>query len=717
MATLQELEIALVNADRAGDMDAARKLAAVIFRSRGDMASQIPGLTVPETIPQAPEPTLGEQAIGAGETALAVGTGLTGGTVGMIGGTLKGLAEQILSGKFGTPEAARMVEESAMKGAQALTYAPRTQAGQEQTQAVGAVMQAALPVMPMTAELSAITSGIGPAIQSGQRGVTAALTRARGEPVAPAAVAAAPAAIAEAPAAALTTEQLTRTAKSAAEGGLGSKGAVKTLAEQALPDPQKVAAAERLGISEYVQPDHVTTNEAYRQVVAAIKSNPQSKIAIAERENLTKVAQRASDLIEEIGGTNDLSALSSTVKGSMQDTHQTMLKQADTLYKKVREAIPLKSESEVPAVEAFIANRAEELGGAQNLAPIEKRIFSKLIAPKEKGVLPTYALVDDVRKDVGAAARQAGPFKDADTGLAKKLYSLITEDQKAAATKYGVGDLYDAASGIVKQRKAFEDDLAALFGKNLDRSFVGSGDVGLPGAMRAASAGDATRLARLISAVPKEMRESVVASGIGSVFRKAATRGEMDFTGYMKWYDGLKRNRQAYSAVMSNLPLQSRKQLEALYRVSSGISESLNRRTKTGALSTIKAEMMGTDSLMESLFALAKRSGAGMAAEAVTTPLGIPGAGISAGIASALTKGKPKTLAAVDELIASQEFANLAKSPNGTPQRTAAIRKAANSPVFNRFVQAIGNPVEIGDRELWIAKAMQGQSAQQANQK
>lgn len=170
MATLQQLERALINADKAGDTDAARKLAAVITRARQDVSLQIPDAQVPETVPAPVQSGIGEQLIGAGEAALAAGTGAIGGTVGMIGGTLKGLAEQILSGQFGTPQAARLVEQSAAKGAQALTYAPRTQAGQEQLQAVGQAMQQILPITPLTGELGMIAQGARaaqPAMQAG----------------------------------------------------------------------------------------------------------------------------------------------------------------------------------------------------------------------------------------------------------------------------------------------------------------------------------------------------------------------------------------------------------------------------------------------------------------------------------------------------------------------------------------------------------------------
>lgn len=109
--------------------------------------------------PATPEPTTADQIVGAGETALALGTGATSGALGMIGGTLKGLAEQLLSGQFGTQQAADAVEQAATEGAQALTYAPRTQAGQEQTQAAGEALAPLAAVAPMTAELGAIAQG------------------------------------------------------------------------------------------------------------------------------------------------------------------------------------------------------------------------------------------------------------------------------------------------------------------------------------------------------------------------------------------------------------------------------------------------------------------------------------------------------------------------------------------------------------------------------
>jgi hypothetical protein len=157
---LKELEAAQV-LKNAGDTRAAGDVDAIVreLALKGVKVDAIPAPAVAPAAsaavqpqPVVVRPTLGEQLIGAGETALTLLTGVTGGTVGTIAGTGTGLAQQILSGQFGTPEAVRAVERAAVEGAQALTYQPRTQAGQEQVQAVGQVLSNVLPpVLPIIA--------------------------------------------------------------------------------------------------------------------------------------------------------------------------------------------------------------------------------------------------------------------------------------------------------------------------------------------------------------------------------------------------------------------------------------------------------------------------------------------------------------------------------------------------------------------------------------
>jgi hypothetical protein len=130
--------------------------------------------------PTPQQPSISQQIVGAGETALALGTGAIGGTLGTLAGTLSGLSQQILSGEFGTPQAMRAVEQAAAKGAQALTYQPRTESGQEMVQATGQFLGEVLPpVLPVIAAPGALMQATRIAAPS--VGAATTMTKAAGQ--------------------------------------------------------------------------------------------------------------------------------------------------------------------------------------------------------------------------------------------------------------------------------------------------------------------------------------------------------------------------------------------------------------------------------------------------------------------------------------------------------------------------------------------------------
>lgn len=625
-----------------------------------------------------------------------------------------------------------------------------TQAAIEASQAATGGNFDAANVAVMGATGAALPAIVNAARAAGGQ-VKQLLGRARGEPapttqgaasaaeVAPEAAAAAQTTVAAAPEVGqMSAAQLAQTARKAADGGMGSGRASRILAEQVVPDAKVMEAAKRLGIDEYLQPDHVTTNQAYRELAQAVKSVPGSEARAAELTGLEQVAKRADDLIEEIGGTQDVSMLDATVKSRLMSTQRELEAQADELYGALRKGVPARAEAQASNVLGFIKQRSKDLGGEQNLSPMERAILAKLEpkakvphqhgAPKaqQQGLLdqfgnplaqpvtrakkqPTYALLDDVRRDLTAArVKREGVFKDADTGLIKKLEQELMKDQRAAIEPYGMLPTFDAARTAVAVRKGLEDDLAALFGKNLDQSLVGD----LSGAVKSLPAGDASKLVRLLKTIPEEMRRDVVASGLNTAFGKTARNGQLNFATYSNWYEGLLRNKQAYTALMANLSPQARKQLSDLYRVSKGISSATRERITTGRIQAVTEEIKGADTLMANIYGVAKRAAVGIAAEAVTTPLGAPGAGIASGLTSAFMKGKPNTMKAADALIASPEFAELTKQAGKPGAKVATLRLAYSKP-FTQFIRATGQPRELSNREQWILQAMQAQNQQQ----
>lgn len=268
-----------------------------------DGAAQIPGPvpglpTVPggpATTPQAPQ-TLGQQAIGAGEAGLTALTGATGGTLGMVAGTLHGLAQQILSGQFGTQQAADLVQRSAEQGAQALTYQPRTVAGQQQTQALGELTQQLVPVMPLAGELAGIGAGIKAARGGGAP--AAVLARAGSEGVArdvagsvamPAELAGVlPAGVAgdaAAGAVAAGTDMAAAGAQRVAAGARTAAGRAADVAQSAATLPRR--AAEKLGIANAAPAESAATPGSQASGGAAGTDLARQRIATAEQLGFT----------------------------------------------------------------------------------------------------------------------------------------------------------------------------------------------------------------------------------------------------------------------------------------------------------------------------------------------------------------------------------------------------------------------------------------------
>lgn len=507
------------------------------------------------------------------------------------------------------------------------------------------------------------------------------------------------------PTIAMQADELAGTARQAAEGGIGSSQAKQVLAEQAMPDQKVVEAAKRLGVDEFLQPDHVSTNQAYRELAQAVKSVPGSVTRASELQGLEQVAKRADNLIDELGGLQDLSQLDKTVKSRLMTIQSQLDDQAENLYGQLKQAIDPKTPAPAENMVSWIKSRADDLGGEQFLSPMERRLLKQL-SPEAN---PTYARLDDIRKSLTAArVKGEGVFKDADSGLIKQLERRLLDDQKAVAESAGMLDVFNAARQSVAVRKGVEDDMKALFGKHLQGTMIGD----LSGSVKKLAAGDVSKFIQLVKAVPEDMRKEVVASGLNTAFGKTARNGQLSFTNYAKWYEGLLQNKQAYNALMANLPAGSRKRLSDLYRVSNGIRKATRERITTGRIQAVREELRGADTLLGNIYDVAKRSMGGAAAEAVTTPLGLPGAGMAAGISSALTKGRTDTLKAADQLISSPEFIQMASE--GTE---AAAKRFTNTPAWKRFFKAMGEPTELSNPEQWVLGAFQSQrQMQQENQ-
>lgn len=473
MATLQELELALVNADKAGDLDAARRLAAVLVKARQDTINQIPDMIVPGTTQERVEPSLGEKIVGTGEAALTLGTGITGGAAGLIGGTLKGLAEQILSGQFGSQEAANLVEKSAMQGAQALTYMPRTQSGQEQVQAVGEVLQSVPPVIPVAAgAVAASTKMAAPAVAATASRITApvvAATKRAGQAVAK---------VAE-PLREMVSGATANRPTPGTPGSVGAAGVDIARLRQAraneLPVPIKLTEGQKTRQFEQQRFERETAK--LPEVGAPIRE----RFAIQNNQ----LQQNLEAFIDKTGAeTTDLRSIGLTVDKALRDRAARDKTRIRTLYKDAEKAGEMEAPVKLDTVVQHLVDNTPEAEVANVLkAARAKALQLGVAAEAPDGTLVaqpvTLKTAELFRRSIGGATN-AEPTNIMQASLMRGLIDASTEGlggsmyKRARAARARFGNDYENI-GLVKNllgQKRGSNDRAVAMEDVLRRSVI-----------------------------------------------------------------------------------------------------------------------------------------------------------------------------------------------------------------------------------------------------
>jgi hypothetical protein len=359
-------------------------------------AEETTARTQQQLAPAPQPPSALDQLIGAGETALTLGTALTGGTLGTIVGTGKGLAQQILSGEFGTPEAVREIEKAAVEGAQALTYQPRGQAGQEMVQATGQFLGEVLPpVLPViatpTATVQAIKSA-SPILQAtAQRGTAAAKQAAQAtgqaiaKPVQAATTVVREALGMETPATTTTT------------GGRVSVGAAATPA-----DLQRVTTAEQLG---FVGPAGLTAGQRTRNFADLQFEKETAKIGDVGAPFRERVMNQTANLIQRFDAMVDRTEpLLVDVRDIGKGVSQAVVNKAEVqrrrvgdAYTKAREDGSMREPVTLDALATAAADVQRFEGVAANVAPIRKEAIrlGVLAEDADGNLFPQARPIDD----------------------------------------------------------------------------------------------------------------------------------------------------------------------------------------------------------------------------------------------------------------------------------------------------------------------------------
>ena len=466
MATAEEYAAWIVkNADKRGTPEFDTVAQAYQFAK----SQETTAATQAQIAPPPTTPTLGQRLVGAGETALTFGTAATGGTLGTIAGALQGLSQQILSGQFGTQEAMRAVEKAAAEGGQALTYQPRTETGQEMTQAAGQFLATAVPpVLPVVAapgQLVQATRLAAPIVQATARRGAAATKQA-----AQAAGQAAVKPVQLATTAVRETLGIEPAAPVPAVAGRGSVGAAAT------PEVlRRTATAEALPV-----PVTLTKGAATRDAQQLafekeqIKSDLGGPLRQRAEENNLQLLQNFDTLVDMTDAQlMDLASTGGAVVKSLTEGLTAAKNKTRAAYKAAEKAGELENNVTLNSVVDYINENIPE----GDLAPVLKAARSKAIAvgaavQDENGNLVAQPVTLKQAESLRQTFQRAG-FEGADQfhgGSLRRVFDTETEGmggdlyKKARATRIEQARKYEnraIVARLIKNRKGMEDPQVA----------------------------------------------------------------------------------------------------------------------------------------------------------------------------------------------------------------------------------------------------------------
>lgn len=452
-------------------------------------------------------------------------------------------------------------------------------------------------------------------------------------------------------------EKSTRGADEVAEVGRDIKsGDSRRIIPDLMANQEVIKAAEDLGVD--LNPAHYSGNEIYKEYELGLKMLPGSKLSAKEKEAVSALGVKADELIEEFGGTTDKSALSDSVKQTMEDTIEQIKGEERIIYEAIEDAIP-KSQKVIPKnTLSYLENRINEVGGVKFLSPAEQSVYKSLSGVGKSR--PTYQRLVDARRNVHSPSGLNNPFANTDKRTRDMLYNAMKEDERGVIgfIDSDLLDQYDKALEIGAKRFKAQDEMVKAYGKDLSGSLF----KGIKTGAKQASEGSPGAFKKAMQRVPEDLRQQVAVTALNDIFTSGA-RTSKDFSlgGFVNAWGGIKRNSSSMSEIKKYVPKEAVDRLDKFYLVSKGILDANKKdlNNPSGSTRAFISAMDAEDGILSKLYRVGSKAAV---AEGATSSVGLPGAGTVGVIVASVKSAKKKATEAADELLASPEFKRAAKA-------------------------------------------------------
>jgi hypothetical protein len=510
----------------------------------------------------------------------------------------------------------------------------------------------------------------------------------------------------------VTEEEVGSLIKKASGTGFGSTGARDRLADLAQVNVAAKEAADRLGIQ--LPADVFSDNPQVRAAAGLTRSVAGGDAEAAWRNTVTQAVDKADDAIKQFDATFVEGAVapgvvSQKIKDTLTKTRSDLNTAAGKIYNSVDEKVPKTTVVDLPKLRETLDAVKAEVGDAG--MSVAERNLSKMI---EAGNV-TYGRLKREKQLIGNAINKLeSPYGSMAEADLKRLYAALADDQLTNVGNVGGETLRQelrAANLLYAKERALGKRIVNAFGQDIEGSVANK----MRTAITSAAKGDTGEFNRLLKTVPDDLRKETLATALASVTRSArgAEKGGFGFSEFADLYPKLRANPPVFKTIVDTLGKDSADVLRDLFEVSKRVTEARANVLTTGKANQALLQGMQAESLIGKVMESTLAKGVVTGAAATGGPIL---AGAASVITSALTQGNKDALKSAGKLFADESFQSLAIEAATKGESAASIRRAAASPAFSKFADAVGLPKNVDARIQFLQSAIQAGQATQENE-
>ena len=383
----------------------------------------------------------------------------------------------------------------------------------------------------------------------------------------------------------------------------------------------------------------IVKGEQPQQLIQGLASVIGSKEGAKQAEDLVTVYNSADKFIEDFGGTLDKYELGQRVKEGVLRNIDDLKDKSEEYYAKAK--VPDDFEVDVSKIVNVLEKDAKKFKSEKHLSSFERKIlqdFKGRFETVKSGAVgvgktgtekkyvaskPTYALVDKIRKDIGADLRgKSQVFANVPEASLKRMYGLLSDSQEKATVAYSpeAANYWSLGKEAVKKRKGLEEQAIFLAGKDLMSDIMPK----IGRELRSASKHSISKFHKYMDAVPDDLKGEVIMTAMNDAFTLGTRRTQLSLPGFVDWYENMIRSPTVKKEIEQYMPKGAAQRLNRFYVASRAIRGAMGKRIETGKLTTLLSKFDDQNGMIANLY---QTAGKAIALEAIAAPFGAGGAG------------------------------------------------------------------------------------------